>query len=59
MEDPLLGIHPSDRLRVVFSDGSWLTVVTDEKPSDIHKYLMRLPCLGSTGAQRSPLLPGD
>ncbi|MFH8442580.1 hypothetical protein ACH4D3_15300 [Streptomyces sp. NPDC018026] len=43
VEDPLLGVHPSDRLRVVFSDGSWLTVITDETRSEIHKYVMRLP----------------
>ncbi|WP_159107025.1 hypothetical protein [Streptomyces coelicoflavus] len=59
VEDPLLRIHPSDRLRVLFSDGSWLTVITDEEPSEIHKYLMRLPRLGSTDAQRSPVLPRD
>jgi hypothetical protein len=41
VEDPLLGVHPSDRLRIVFSDGSWLTVITDEPRSEIHKQLMR------------------
>ncbi|WP_328562059.1 hypothetical protein [Streptomyces coelicoflavus] len=51
VEDPLIGLHPSDRLRVVFSDASWLTVVTDEERSEIHKYMMRLPRLGATEAQ--------
>ncbi|MFJ6069871.1 hypothetical protein ACIQFU_03345 [Streptomyces sp. NPDC093065] len=41
VEDPLLGVHPSDRLRIVFSDGSWLTVITDEARSEVHKHLMR------------------
>lgn len=39
VEDPLLGIHRSDRLRLVFADGSWLTVITDEQRSEVHKYL--------------------
>ncbi|MFF4634243.1 hypothetical protein ACFY1G_00615 [Streptomyces olivaceus] len=42
VEDPLLGVHRSDRLRVLFHDGSWLTVVTDEERSEIHMHLMRL-----------------
>lgn len=41
VEDPLLGVHRSDRLRIVFSDGSWLTVITDEERSEIHQHLMR------------------
>ncbi|WP_030145330.1 hypothetical protein [Streptomyces violaceorubidus] len=41
VEDPLLGVHRSDRLRIVFADGSWLTVITDEERSEIHKHLMR------------------
>ncbi|MFD4261024.1 hypothetical protein ACFWR9_26210 [Streptomyces sp. NPDC058534] len=47
VEDPLIGIHPSDRLRVRFTDGSWLTVITEEERSEIHMHLMRLPRLGS------------
>ncbi|MFF8940749.1 hypothetical protein ACF1A5_00450 [Streptomyces sp. NPDC014864] len=46
IEDPLTGLHPSDRLRIRFADGSWLTVVTDEPRSDIHMHLMRQLDLG-------------
>ncbi|WP_260474335.1 hypothetical protein [Streptomyces sp. WAC 04229] len=49
VEDPLIGAHPSDRLRIRFADGSWLTVITEEERSEIHKHLMRLPRLGSSG----------
>ncbi|MDU0255482.1 hypothetical protein RVN83_20555 [Streptomyces sp. PU10] len=59
VEDPLLGVHPSDRLRIVFSDGSWLTVITDEERSDIHKHLMRLPRLGSSSSRSVDIIDGE
>ncbi|MFF1764053.1 hypothetical protein [Streptomyces sp. NPDC058249] len=43
IEDPLLGAYDSDRLRVRFVDGSWLTLVTEERRGDLHMYLMRHP----------------
>ncbi|MGW3723738.1 hypothetical protein [Streptomyces sp. NPDC000851] len=47
VEDPLVGLGPSDRLRVRFGDGSWLTVITDEPRSEVHMHLMRQPRLGA------------
>ncbi|WP_406474642.1 hypothetical protein [Streptomyces sp. NBC_01615] len=41
IEDPLLGAYDSDRLRVRFVDGSWLTLITEERRGDLHMYLMR------------------
>jgi hypothetical protein len=41
IEDPLLGAHPSDRLRIRFADGSWLNVINDEVRTEIHMHLMR------------------
>ncbi|MFF4472959.1 hypothetical protein ACFYZ3_25745 [Streptomyces sp. NPDC001599] len=58
VEDPLLGVHPSDRLRVVFSDGSWLTVITDESHSEVHKHLMRLPRVHNARDRHSPSVSG-
>ncbi|MFB6554469.1 hypothetical protein [Streptomyces sp. NPDC056405] len=43
VECPLIGIHHSDRLRIRFTDGSWLTVITEEPRSEIHMHLTRLP----------------
>jgi hypothetical protein len=43
LEDPLLGAYESNKLRIHFIDGSWLTLTTEEWRSDLHKYLMRHP----------------
>jgi|UniRef100_A0AAU3I0M7 hypothetical protein len=43
LEDPLLGEHASDRLRVRFADGSWLTLITEERRSELHMHVMRRP----------------
>ncbi|RPE41667.1 hypothetical protein EDD90_4758 [Streptomyces sp. Ag109_O5-1] len=47
VEDPLVGQYASDRLRIRFSDDSWLTVITEETPSEVHTYVMRHSRLGS------------
>ncbi|MFF4347712.1 hypothetical protein [Streptomyces sp. NPDC001530] len=50
IEDPLLGCD-SDRPRVRFVDGSWLTLIAEERRSDLHKYVMRHPqASGADGA---------
>ncbi|WP_217548887.1 hypothetical protein [Streptomyces sp. GbtcB6] len=41
VEDPLDGLHKSGLLRIRFRDGSWLTVLTEELRSEVHKHLMR------------------
>jgi hypothetical protein len=41
LEDPLLGKHESDKLRIRFTDGSWVSLTAEEAPSDIHEYLRR------------------
>ncbi|MGW7241681.1 hypothetical protein [Streptomyces sp. NPDC054804] len=41
VEDPLAGLHTSDLLRIRFSDGSWLTVVTEERRGEVHMHVMR------------------
>ncbi|MER5518695.1 hypothetical protein [Streptomyces sp. NPDC002763] len=41
VEDPLVGLPTNDLLRIRFSDGSWLTVVTEEMRSEVHMHLMR------------------
>ncbi|MEV0639626.1 hypothetical protein AB0I77_32770 [Streptomyces sp. NPDC050619] len=42
LEDPLPA-HESNKLRIRFTDGSWLVLTTEEMRSDLHKYLMRHP----------------
>lgn len=42
LEDPL-PVYESNKLRIRFSDGSWLALTTEEWRSDLHKYLMRHP----------------
>lgn len=42
VEDPL-GTYESNKLRIRFLDGSWLSLTTEEWRSDLHKYLMRHP----------------
>ncbi|MER5974316.1 hypothetical protein ABT112_32190 [Streptomyces sp. NPDC002055] len=56
LEDPLLGAHRHDRLRLRFSDGSWLVLVTDGSPSDIHWHLWgkERPPADATGRRRRP-----
>ncbi|MFD8811188.1 hypothetical protein ACFV23_06805 [Streptomyces sp. NPDC059627] len=41
VEDPLAGLHTSHLLRLRFRDGSWLTVATEERSSEVHRHLMR------------------
>lgn len=41
LEDPLEGAYESNKLRIRFSDGSWLSLTTEEWRSDLHKYLLR------------------
>ncbi|MEU9447145.1 hypothetical protein [Streptomyces sp. NPDC048277] len=43
VEDPLAGLHASDRLRIRFRDGSWLTVITEETRGDAHMHVLRQP----------------
>lgn len=47
LEDPLPA-YDSNKLRIRFSDGSWLVLTTEEWRSDLHKYLMRHPQPGET-----------
>ncbi|MEU5311138.1 hypothetical protein [Streptomyces sp. NPDC021562] len=47
VEDPLAGSHATDRLRIRFSDGSWLVVITEETRSDVHMHVTRRPRPGS------------
>ncbi|MFK0109191.1 hypothetical protein [Streptomyces sp. NPDC091217] len=47
VEDPFAGQYTSDRLRVRFNDGSWLTVVTEESDSEVHRHVAGRPRLGS------------
>lgn len=42
LDDPLAA-YESNRLRVSFADGSWLSLTTEEWNSELHKYLMRRP----------------
>ncbi|MEU6480722.1 hypothetical protein ABZ858_28355 [Streptomyces sp. NPDC047017] len=49
VEDPLNGVHESDKLRIRFSDGSWLTLTTEEWRSDLHQYLTRHAPSGEAG----------
>ncbi|MER7178298.1 hypothetical protein ABT404_02180 [Streptomyces hyaluromycini] len=44
VEDPLVGLHTSDLLRIRFRDDSWITVITEETRSDVHMHLMRQSC---------------
>ncbi|MET9902087.1 hypothetical protein [Streptomyces sp. NPDC006446] len=50
IEDPLLGEHASDRLRIRFTDGSWLTLITEERRSELHMYLLRRSRTGGADA---------
>ncbi|MET9893347.1 hypothetical protein ABZZ47_24650 [Streptomyces sp. NPDC006465] len=50
LEDPLLGEHASDRLRLRFTDGSWLTLITEERRSELHMYVLRRPRTGGADA---------
>lgn len=43
LEDPSLGEYESNKLRIRFRDGSWLSLTTEEWRSDLHKHLMRHP----------------
>jgi hypothetical protein len=43
LEDPLLSAYDSNKLRIRFVDGSWLTLTTEELRSDLHMHLMRHP----------------
>jgi hypothetical protein len=42
LEDPLPA-YESNKLRIRFTDGSWLVLTTEEQRSELHKYLMRQP----------------
>jgi hypothetical protein len=47
LEDPLPS-HENNKLRIRFTDGSWLVLTTEEMRSDLHKHLMRHPQSGET-----------
>ncbi|MGP3951638.1 hypothetical protein [Streptomyces sp. 7N604] len=53
IEDPLLGRYESNKLRMRFTDGSWLILNTEETPSDIHRWLKHLNELGAEADQAS------
>ncbi|WP_324786372.1 hypothetical protein [Streptomyces sp. H51] len=42
LEDPLPR-YETNKLRIRFTDGSWLVLTTEDRPSALHKHLMRKP----------------
>ncbi|MET7935963.1 hypothetical protein [Streptomyces sp. NPDC005322] len=59
IEDPLLGQVESDKLRVRFTDGSWLVLNVGERPNDIHRYLETVrDSGGGSGTRNLPVYVG-
>ncbi|PKT73885.1 hypothetical protein CW362_05900 [Streptomyces populi] len=52
LEDPLRNEHASDRLRIRFTDGSWLTLITEERRSELHMHVMRRSRAGGADTAR-------
>ncbi|KAB1986936.1 hypothetical protein [Streptomyces triticiradicis] len=49
VEDPLPA-HDNRKLRIRFTDGSWLMLTTEEQRSEVHMHLMRQPRAARSGA---------